>query len=280
MLAKYIFSIIIVFFVNSALFAETTLETFASYPQKLKPVVETIQSLPEGRALIVAASKEGPIRLALFNDSRFGACWNNQERIIALDPQTNASMGKAINSLIFELHNAKNDKKLTQLYRLAANRQIDKEAFVESVERVEYENALETCRLLRKGIERKVFPKDADWQIFRSFEDHYSIQQMTGHSQQIAESYDDLTRARTSKPYIGTLGKYHKLSEKNKEDLVRYFYLKNDLQSPLEKERLQAQTDLEREYALVKRGLREGSATQRKRARDNLVLMDLVFKQA
>lgn len=209
---------------------------FASFPESLKGVVEAIYRLPEGRKLIEEASQQGKIRLALDKGAEFEAFWDSGTRTVALNPRKNISDGIRIASIVFELHNAKASNDLVRLTQRALKGHVTKEAYVEGIERLEHKNALAAARILKKGITQSFFPQEANWPVFRSFDDHYLVQQITGHSQEIARNYDAMRQGSYAKPYIGTLHTFKGLSEQGKEDLMRYLGMKNDLESSDEAE--------------------------------------------
>lgn len=173
---------------------QSSLLNISCSPQ-LQDSLQTILQLPEARDLISTVQKEGPIRFAVNNTSlseKFGAFWDMDNRVIcvAISPET--TQGDTIGSIIFELHNALVHSKLNALDELATHRQISKDKYVESVERLEYENSLKASSLVQKGIRLGLFPKDAHLYTYSSFEEHYRMQRMAGHSSWIGNTYDQL----------------------------------------------------------------------------------------
>lgn len=172
---------------------KSTLDISCS-PQ-LQDSLKAILQLPEARDLISTVQEEGPIRFAVNNTSlseKFGAFWDMDNRVICVGITSETTQGDVIGSIIFELHNALVHSKLNALDDLATHQQISKEKYVESVERLEYENSLKASSLVQKGIRMGLFPKDAHLFTYSSFEEHYRIQKMAGHSGWIGNTYDQL----------------------------------------------------------------------------------------
>ncbi len=206
---------------------------FSSVPSNLYQAVAAVESLPEAAKLIDEVQKEGPISIEAqyFTDSDFEALWDSENRIIYINISRNETLGKEISSILFELHNAKTNKKLVGFFKQAQTGLIDKDSYVESVERLEYHNALSTSQLIEKGITRSLFPEDTRWDIFSSFEDHYKIQQIYGHSQWIADRFDSLCPAPRRISYHGTIKGLDRMSLLEKDKVVRLLVLKNQMKS-------------------------------------------------
>jgi hypothetical protein len=159
---------------------------------QLLPSLITIQKLPEARELIANIQKEGPLQLRLGNMAvaeQFGACWDPSNRIIFVNPAPNRSV---IGSILFELQNAFITSKLDQLDHLASQGKISRDSYVEAVERLEYQNSLNAASLARKGIQMKLYPRDALMPTYPTFEEHYRLQKIGGHSAWIANTYNNI----------------------------------------------------------------------------------------
>lgn len=159
----------------------------------LKQCWKKILQLPEARLLINKVQKEGIIALVSNNDhhltKKFGAFWDPSNRIITINSSSHRSEADLIISIIFELHNASSNKHLTRLHYLAAAGAIDRESYVQSVEKIEYQNALNASILARKGVDKGVFPENTLMQTYPTFEEHYKVQKAGGHSSHIAHNY-------------------------------------------------------------------------------------------
>lgn len=172
---------------------------------QLKGCLNKIQQLPEARQLITDIQKEGPIKITV-NDNhylskQFGAFWDPCNRVITVNYSSHRSEGSLIGSIIFELHNASVNSKLIRLDNLAASGKIDREAYVEGVERLEYQNSLNASALTKKGIQKGIFPKSAYLPTYSTFEEHFRIQKEAGHSAFIAKNYNHLAPRKTNVRY-------------------------------------------------------------------------------
>jgi hypothetical protein len=176
------------------------------YNPQLRSAVQAILQLPEGRELISSIEKKhGPFSIVLdySNPDGFDAYWESGERKVMVNGYKNKTLGKQISSILFELHNAASNDIMAGLMRLASQQQISQAEFVKGFERLEHQNALKTCKLLKKGIGAGIFPHDARWNIHENFEDHYRLQVSSGHSQAIANLY------RNAASYGGYLRRYY-----------------------------------------------------------------------
>jgi len=163
---------------------------------QLQKNIEAIQQIPEARELIATIQKEGPISIKVNEDpqlKQFGAFWDAGRRIIHINKFPGRSEGEIIGAILFELHNALMNSKLNHLDYLASSGKIDRANYVESVERVEYQNSKNASALAEKGILLGVLPKNAKLPTYSTFEEHFRIQQTAGHSGWIARTYDQLT---------------------------------------------------------------------------------------
>lgn len=162
---------------------------------QLQQTLLTIQKLPEARSLIETIQKEGPIKLAVGSMSvaqQFGACWDPDHRTIFINHTSYRSQGEMIGSVLFELQNALISSKLNHLDFLASQGKISKDAYVESVERLEYQNSLNAANLAKKGIQMEIYPYDSLLPTYSSFEEHFRIQKIGGHSAWIANTYNSI----------------------------------------------------------------------------------------
>lgn len=160
---------------------------------ELNSCLEKIFKVDEARSLIAQVKQEGPVRVITNKhqlSDQFGAYWDMERRVICVNCQS--TEGKWIGSILFELCNAAANSKLVHLDDLASKGQIDKESYVSSVERIEFENSHIAARIANRGIELGIFPEDAFLPTYDTFEEHYKYQKIGGHSAWIAKNYYNL----------------------------------------------------------------------------------------
>lgn len=238
---------------------------FYQVPTPLKKAVSLISELPETHELLAKLQREGKIHLEYQQKSRqdFEALWLDEARLIALNPKRCHRLADQIRCLLFELHNAQGTEAFKQLDHLAEQGKLDKTHYVEAVERLEHRHVLETAQLLKLGVSRGLFPQEASWTIMENFEDHYDMQQLTGHSTHVAEVYDQIAPRPSRSPFQGKIVALEPLTEREKELLAHYLWNKAATRhgTPQEQEqahlfcqqeraRLQANTPLTRERLL------------------------------
>lgn len=152
--------------------------------------------LPEARRLINAVQKEGSISLISDNHhhltQQFGAFWDPCCRVITINSSSDRLEGDLITSIIFELYNASVNSELINFDYLAAAGAIDRETYVRSIEKIEYQNSLNTSQLARKGVLKGVFPENTELRTYATFEEHYCVQKKGGHTSYIANNYNNL----------------------------------------------------------------------------------------
>lgn len=147
-----------------------------------------IRQLKAGPELIDAVLEDGPLAIRHEPGVRFGGHWDPNTRTIVVD-----GTGNQIYTLLFELHNASTEKLFDQTSFLARSGQISREEFIRQVEWIEYQNTFKTSTLIAEGIERGIFPENAQvWYLF-DFDKHLRDQRKAGHSEQIGIFYDLLT---------------------------------------------------------------------------------------
>lgn len=182
-------------------FAFTSSESsfnFSCDPQ-LKPILQTIQKLPEAREILSTIQKEGNICFLLSNErlsQEFGAFWDPDSRSIRVNKAFLKSEGEMIGTILFELQNALTNKQIAKLNWLATCGRINKKDYVRAFEYLEYQNSLNAAKLAQKGIEKGIFPKSARLFTYENFEEHFRVQQMAGHSAWIAKVHDELAPKR------------------------------------------------------------------------------------
>ena len=160
--------------------------------KELQHILATIQKVPQARTLISNVLKEGPIRITINTHlpKEFGAYWEGNQRIIVVN--YNNPESELIDSIIFELHNALANTQLNHFDYLASSGQMTRNQYIESIERLEYSNAHLSKKIMERGVQMGVFPKNARLQLCATFEEHFRIQKKYGHSEWIGKNYDDL----------------------------------------------------------------------------------------
>lgn len=251
---------------------------FAYYPKELEATLDNLIRLPEARQLLEKVNKQGPIGLVLDSRAESGAYWDSYHRKIGVNHTMLHTRGALINGILFELHNAVQDKMLNHYTTLAARGRISKEDYVEAIEKIEHENAVSASGLLKKGVEEKIYPEDASWTVFHEFADHYLVQQVTGHSNFIADRYDHLAKNRKKLPYKGTIPNAQDLSQEDKKVLMRLLSIKNDLKSENRDDIAKATAYLLREYQLIEKCAKESKNKECENYKHHLQLMELTLK--
>jgi hypothetical protein len=161
----------------------------------LRPLLAKVQQLASARTLLAQIQSEGPLHIKTQNTSlseQFGAFWDPEERAISICWHKTRSEGEMIGSMLFEMHNAAVSRQFENYDRLAANGKIGKAEYVRSVEHLEYQNSLKASRMATEGIEKGIFPASAHLPTYSNFEEHFYYQQIGGHSDYIAQNYDEL----------------------------------------------------------------------------------------
>ncbi len=161
---------------------------------KLKRAFDTAVSLDETKVLWERINREGEVRIFAKhgNQNNFKAYWEGEERIICVNLGLKPTVGEQVSSLLFEMHNALRDKKTVSLYNQAAQRRISKETFAREMERVEYENSLDACTLLEKGVKAGIYPQECYLQRYANFESFLNAQKMHGHFHHYLRTYNEI----------------------------------------------------------------------------------------
>lgn len=259
--------------------AQSRSDHFSSYTPSVQKAVVLLEQMPEVRALIAQVQREGPIRIEMWSmeNLSFEALWNSEERKIIVNSKGGKSLGKVICSILFELHNATTDRTLSAIFKQAMQGKIDKDSYVAKIEKMEHENAVKTCQLIEKGIQRGLFPQDTRWNIYEDFESHYMIQQLYGHSQWLADNFDLLSPNTLREPYHGTIEGLSTMSQADKKELTRYVTIKNGLKSTSAIVRAQAQNQLDEEIQSLKKYENDYLSQSSKRYLEKKKLFNLIF---
>jgi len=162
---------------------------------ELSAPLKALYRMQETKQLIEAVEAQGTLTLkaAYLGPEATQAAWYPNERAIYINYSNQGTEGSVIRFLVFELNNALIEKQFGYMDYLATQGKISKEEYVRTVEQLEFQNAQRALALLKKGVEKGVFPADAaDWPVPSSFAEHYKMQLEAGHSQAIANLYDQL----------------------------------------------------------------------------------------
>lgn len=204
---------------------------------KIERALEAIKSIPEGARLLKEIEKEGPFRVEIraIDSFDFGAMWDSGNRSIVVNAARCHNDGIFISSLLFELHNARSTRYLEGEANKAVKGALSKEEYVATIERMEHSNALATIKILEQGIEKGIFPVTAKWTVIENFDDHYKLQQVSGHSVWIADHFDAMS-PRAFKAYQGTIENFQHLTDEDKQKIAYYLSVKNKIATGSEKE--------------------------------------------
>lgn len=259
-------------------FGKLNAVTLVSTSPMAKSAIEKLEKIKEYPALIKEIEKEGPVRLEMLDlpGEQFDAFWDSTDRTIRINMLKNKNFDVLVVSILFELHNAKSDTRFKQLYTMAKAGQITKEQYVENVERMEHQNALNTSNIVEKGIKLGILNPGARWPILRSFDDHYKLQQIKDHSQWIARSYDRMSPYGMTEDYVGTLPKV--LSSNDKADMIRYLRMKNEIEGQTKENALKGVVHLKKEYESLEACYLGTSTHNCVRTHERIQLLQDVFK--
>jgi hypothetical protein len=164
---------------------------------ELAKASQTTLNLPEASLLLEQIQKEGGV--GLFYDKKNAniyACWNPDTRTIHVASTHHRTFGTFISSILFEMHNAKQNRRFEHLFYLAETGKITRSKYIEAMERIEHQNGLETMALINKGISLGIYPKDAQWEIPTQFHEYFQIQIEMGHSAHHGKVFDQISRIR------------------------------------------------------------------------------------
>lgn len=205
----------------------------SSSPPELNKAVSSIEKLSDVRPLLEKVARQGKIKIEIEHmpTETFEAFWDGNRRVITINSPDKRTPGSVICSILFELHNASTDQVLSTLVSKASSGIISKDEYVESVERMEHSNAVNTCALLDKGIQQGIFPVEASWYVYPNFDDHYKVQQLAGHSEWLANSYNVLNPNGSKMQFSGTIAELNNLTSHDKEDMLKYIAIKTQLES-------------------------------------------------
>lgn len=169
-------------------------QLFVEVPLAMQGEVAMLLKCPETRSLLDAIESEGHVKLLWMPfEKNFHACWSPKRRFVALNSSKGWREGEKLYSILFELHNASTTAQLVYLDQLAALGQMEKQQYIEAVERIEYRNALNTNALVEKGVRAGYFPREMEIPVYPNFQEHFAQQMHCGHAGCIGQKYEDLS---------------------------------------------------------------------------------------
>ncbi len=172
--------------------------SISAQPSRLEACLMKMQKSPEVRQLMSEIEREGPIHIIADTkplSKEFGAFWDCEQRLICVNVTPKRTEGELIGSILFEMHNALSDRQFQRLDELASRGQIDRDSYVRKMEYLEFQHSHKAAALAQAGIEKGIFPRDARLYTYPTFEEHFRMQQIGGHSYWIAKNYDQAARA-------------------------------------------------------------------------------------
>ncbi len=241
------------------------LKQFASYPSQAKQALNALNKLPEFHDLLERAQKDGPIQLKMESHPNFEGLWDGHTRSIVVNTRFNPSLGSMICTILFELHNANTAQYYDRLIELAQEGSLTKDQYVEKVERAEYQNAKNTHDLLEKGIRSGIFPESAHWPVVPDFEEHYKVQQISGHSIFIANNYDQINPRAADNRFKGTIMRPTWMDDMDRDDLCRYVMMRCGLEKYDEEMATRYRQDLKNEIERLKDAYLQNSSRAARR---------------
>lgn len=163
------------------------------YSPELNEAMDCIYLLPEAVKLIdEVESLGGPIHVVYTHEmgAPFEGMWQSHLRRISVNAWMKPSLGRQIQTILFELTNAEADAAHRELSRKSLERTISRQDYIQGVEWIEHQNALKTKKLIIEGIEQGIFPKDAFWHVPEDFNQHLAMQQASHHSEWLGKQWD------------------------------------------------------------------------------------------
>ena len=186
---------------------------FSAYPDSMKLTVNKLCSNSDALLLLDSIKKQlGKISIQIGDCNDQKALWSWKDKRITLSHTLSCSNLKAY--CLFELYNA---SQTTDFERVAKEAE-SVAVLVEKFERLEHQSALKTQEMTRKIFDPKLC-SDFDY-TFREFSLHYALQQVLGHSGNIAKKYFPNQRYRGTFCYS-----LSELTSKEKELLYSLLYL-------------------------------------------------------
>jgi hypothetical protein len=184
----------------------TTSPTFATVPPPLQNAANILLACPQARNLLSEIQKEGPINLAFLpmGSNASNAMWKPDTRQIVINSSKKREIYDLIRSILFEMHNASSKNQFYEINKNAKKGFLSKKAYIRTIEYIEHQNALKTKNMIEWGIKNHYFPKKTRWSVCADFEEHYKLQQQSGHSSFIASVYDYINGEGKKPSVLGT----------------------------------------------------------------------------
>lgn len=162
--------------------------------EQLVKAFDTALQLEETRQIWDQINEEGEVRIVAKQGggNDFTAYWEGQSRVICINVSLKRTVGEQLSSILFEMQNALKDKKSVELYNQASRRKISNDTFAREMERLEYENSLNACTLVEKGVKSGIFPKECHLERYPNFEEFLVEQKKHGHYQHYLRTYQGI----------------------------------------------------------------------------------------
>ncbi|MEX1012550.1 MAG: hypothetical protein WDZ27_02540 [Waddliaceae bacterium] len=202
---------------------------FTNYSPQLKTAIHLVNQMDEVNEILSEVEERiGTIRVEIKpQHTKFQALWNPDLKTIQLNKNAHNSLSDNIISIVFELHNAKTTNQMSEVSKLAQAGLLSRLEYIETMERIEYINALGTKSIIEKGVAKGIFPQNTHWNIPDSFDEHFNLQKMSGHSAWFSTLYNQMTGDLANKPK-----EIHPKSRRNySEMIIEYVALKEKLQA-------------------------------------------------
>lgn len=163
-----------------------------AHSPELAAPLNALYQMTETKQILESVETEGALNLQAIY-SGWPAAWYPEERTIRINCSKDHSYGSVIRSLIFELHNVMDQKQFEFVDELAIQQKLSKDEYVRKIEQMEYQSALKTLEIVKRGVSQGIFPADAaEWPVAPSFIEHMRMQYESGHAQAVALLYDQL----------------------------------------------------------------------------------------
>lgn len=186
-------------------------ETFGHYPKVLEKAVTLVEAIPQVQVLLAKIKLEGGIGIETSTDLLNGdqAAWHSVNRVILFNSShienDSLTLAEKIQILTFETCNASRTKIFQFLIEQATRGGSNINKYVEDVEKMEHQTALQNDRILKEGADLGLFPNEGFGKpTSENFHEYYALQQICGHSQRIASRYQTLF-PNTPLTYSGTV---------------------------------------------------------------------------
>ncbi|CRX37661.1 hypothetical protein [Estrella lausannensis] len=197
---------------------------FSTYPPNLQPALENLCRHPDAiHILDKVVDLHGKIAIVHGQDYERAATWDWNTKVIALNTQlANSSLANRVTYVLFELCNAAQTEEFIQII----NHVQDPEELVRNIEKLEHQSALKT-----RSIALSIFGEHAEFDlkhIHTDFNLYYALEQISGHSEEIAKRFISNPRDYQGNLYY-PLSELHQAARNYLYALLYYNLHKNDL---------------------------------------------------